>query len=70
MLASTFIGTGAYDQVYFVDLDENGNVYIVGQTLGTYPVENSGFNSHLGKQSINNLDNNLSNTIYSTPFGT
>lgn len=70
LLASTFLGTAAYDQVYFVDLDEDGNVYVVGQTLGTYPVENSGFNFPLGKQFIHKLDNNLSNTIYSTPFGT
>jgi gliding motility-associated-like protein len=70
LIASTFIGTNAYDQVYFVDLDENNDVYILGQTLGNYPVENAAFSTLSGKQFIHKLDNNLSTTIYSTIFGT
>lgn len=31
---STFFGTGFYDQTYFIDLDEDRNVYILGQTEG------------------------------------
>src|SRR5690606_20457914 len=36
-LAGTYVGTGAYDQTYLLDLDKSGNVYTVGQTLGNYP---------------------------------
>lgn len=69
ILASSFIGTNSYDQVYFVDLDRDGNVYLVGQTLGTYPIVNAVFSNANGKQFIHKLDNNLSTTIYSTAFG-
>ncbi|HEY0978682.1 MAG TPA: hypothetical protein VGE21_14520, partial [Flavobacteriales bacterium] len=33
LLASTFYGGSAYDQAYFVELDDVGSVYILGQTL-------------------------------------
>jgi gliding motility-associated-like protein len=70
IIRSTFIGTSQYDQVYFVDLDDENNVYILGQTLGNYPVQNAGFSSPNGKQFIHKLDNNLNTSIYSTVFGT
>ena len=68
--AATYMGTGSYDQVYFVDLDDNNDVYCVGQTLGSYPVQNAAFSTFNGNQFIHKLDNNLSSTIYSTVFGT
>lgn len=70
IVSGTFLGTNNYDQVYFVDLDENNNVYIVGHTLGNYPSVNAGFNQTNGKQFIHKLNNNLSQTIYSMKFGT
>jgi len=69
ILASTFIGTNSYDQVYFVDLDESDNVYVVGQTLGNYPVFSSLYSNTNGKQFIHKLNNDLNSTIYSTVFG-
>ena len=69
IISSTYIGTNDYDQVYFVDLDGENNVYLVGQTRGIYPVQNAGFSSPNGKQFIHKLNNNLSATIYSTVFG-
>lgn len=35
---SSFIGTTAYDQSFFVDQDNAGDVYVFGQTTGAYPV--------------------------------
>lgn len=71
LLGGTFLGTNNYDQVYFVDLDEENNVYIVGHTLGNYPSTNNvGFNQTNGKQFIHKLNNNLSQTFYSMKFGT
>lgn len=69
IIGSTYIGTNEYDQVYFVDLDEANNVYIVGQTRGVYPIQSASFSSPNGKQFIHKLNNNLSATIYSTVFG-
>ena len=37
-LGSTYIGTGSYDQCFFVQLDTQDAVYVVGQTHGSYPV--------------------------------
>jgi len=70
LITSSFIGTSSYDQVYFVDLDEDGNVYLLGQTLGSYPIVSAGFSNAGGKQFIHKMDNDLSTTIYSTTFGT
>ncbi|MEZ4775048.1 MAG: PKD domain-containing protein [Bacteroidia bacterium] len=73
LLASTYIGTASYDQVYLLDLDKDFNVYICGQSNGNYPILNppSGpvyFNSN-AKQFIVKLQNNLSAPIFSTVFG-
>lgn len=71
IIRGTFLGTNNYDQVYFVDLDEENNVYIVGHTLGNYTsTTNVGFNQPNGKQFIHKLNNDLSQTFYSMKFGT
>jgi gliding motility-associated-like protein len=67
--ASTFIGTAAHDQCFFSEIDAQNQVYLVGQTLGTYPVSNAAY-SHAGaNQFIQVLDNNLTTSIRSTTFG-
>ena len=38
-LASTYFGTGSYDQAYFIQLDEDDLIYIYGQTTGDMDVE-------------------------------
>jgi len=69
LIAATYIGTTDYDQAYQMDIDSNGNVYVVGQTRGAYPVtegprvdENSG-------QFVHKLTPDLSETLFSTVFG-
>src|SRR5690606_28521873 len=34
---ATFIGTSAYDQCFFVQIDVLGDVFLLGQTQGNYP---------------------------------
>lgn len=70
ILASTYIGTGAYDQVYFIQLDANNNVYVLGQSEGPYPVVGNVYNNPNSGQFIHKLTNDLSSTIWSTIFGT
>jgi gliding motility-associated-like protein len=70
----TYIGTAAYDQAYFVDLDENENIYITGQTRGNLPVVNSPFNNTpygnlSGGQYIVKLPPNLSSPVFLARFG-
>lgn len=35
ILSATYVGTSAYDQAYFVELDQQENPYVLGQSLGT-----------------------------------
>jgi gliding motility-associated-like protein len=74
VINGTFIGTNSYDQCYFVQLDLDYHVYVVGQTEGNYPIQavsgSTGIYSNPGsKQYIAKLSNDLSTTIYSTVFG-
>src|SRR5690606_8492834 len=38
ILHATFTGTANYDQVYFLDLNAREEVYVYGQTSGSFPV--------------------------------
>jgi gliding motility-associated-like protein len=70
LLASTYLGTTAYDQSFFVQLDLSGFVYVVGQTLGNYPVAPAWVYSNPNSgQFLHKLSNNLQNTIFSTRWG-
>ena len=34
---ATYVGTPGYDQAYFLQLDADGDAYLLGQTLGQFP---------------------------------
>ncbi|MDP5075462.1 MAG: hypothetical protein NWP82_03165, partial [Flavobacteriales bacterium] len=36
--SGTFVGTGEYDQVYFLQTDLNDNIYCLGQTTGSMSI--------------------------------
>jgi gliding motility-associated-like protein len=71
ILTSTYLGSGFYDQIYFVELDRNDNVYVFGQTTasGSFFIFNAPFNKPGGGQFITKFDPNLTNRIFSTAFG-
>lgn len=69
VLTSTYLGTGSYDQAYILDLDNNNNIYIFGQTLGAYPVSSGVYSNTGGRQFIHKLNNTLNATSFSTVFG-
>lgn len=69
LLKSTYIGTSGYDQCYGVQVDGNGNVYVMGQTTGAYPVVNAPFSNPNSAQFIHKLNNTFTSTYYSTVFG-
>ncbi|WP_181305234.1 PKD domain-containing protein [Rufibacter sp. XAAS-G3-1] len=70
IMAATFLGTSAYDQTYFLQLDATNNVYLFGQTLGNYPVTSGTYRNNNGRQFLHKLSNDLSATAWSTAFGT
>lgn len=66
----TFLGTGEYDQAYFVEIDrQDEDIYIVGQCRGSYPVIGNVYSNSGGKQFVHQLTPDLSATIVSTVFG-
>ena len=66
--SSTFIGTSDHDQCFFAEVDAQNDIYLIGQSLGHYPVSNAGYSS-VGNQFIQILSNDLSTSLRSTTFG-
>ncbi len=67
--ASTLMGSSKKDQVYFIDLDTEGNVYAVGQTKGQYPLVGNVYRNPGSGQFLHKFSPDLKNTIWSTVFG-
>ena len=70
LFSSTFIGTPAYDQSYFVQVDMNDDIYVIGQTEGSYPVSPACYNNPNSGQFIQKYTANLTSSIWSTVIGT
>jgi gliding motility-associated-like protein len=69
VLASTFIGTSAYDQCFFVQTDFANDIYFIGQSAGSMPVQNVQYSNAGSGHFVQKLNSNLSQVIYSTVFG-
>jgi gliding motility-associated-like protein len=69
LISSTFLGTADYDQAYFIDLDTFDNVYVLGQTMGQYPVSSDVYSNPLSGQFIHKLNADLDQSIFSTVVG-
>lgn len=69
LIATTFLGTSAFDQSYLLDLDKEGNVYVVGQSLGAYPIEGNVHSDPGTTQFLHKLNSSLTTTLFSTVFG-
>ena len=70
LAASSFIGTNEYDQCFFVQSDNNNDIFLVGQTTGTYPISLNTYNNPNSGQFLHKLDNTLSTTLMTTTLGT
>ncbi len=67
--ASTFVGTAGYDQCYFVQTDNKGDVFVVGQTTGNYPMTAGVYGTANSGQFVQKLSNDLGSSILSTSIG-
>lgn len=66
----SYIGTTNYDQAFFVEIDRNDNVFLLGQSRGgAFPVLNAAFSNPSSAQFIAKLSPNLSTLLNSTVFG-
>ena len=66
---STLLGTNVYDQVYFLQIDRNDKVYILGQTRGAITPSPNTYNNPNSGQFIMRLNNQLSAIEFQTVFG-
>ena len=69
LLQATYIGTSAYDQCFFIQLDTSGNIYVLGQTEGNYPMSANVYGQPSRGQFIQKIDSTLSTSLLSTTFG-
>lgn len=69
LISGTFVGTPQDDLVYFSDFDTEGNVYLLGQSDGDYPITSGIYSNPNSQQFIHKLSGDLSASIFSTQFG-
>jgi len=69
IINGTFLGTNRYDQGYFVEVDDEDLVYVLGQSLGSYVITADVYSNSGSKQFIHCFDNDISATEFSTVFG-
>ncbi len=67
---ASYIGTSNYDQAYFVEIDRDDNVFLLGQSEGgLFPVNNAPYVNPGSSQFVIKLDPTLSSNLNSTVFG-
>ncbi|ABG60948.1 PKD domain-containing protein [Cytophaga hutchinsonii] len=69
LLHATYVGTESYDQCFFIQLDALENIYILGQSLGDYPMSQGVYGKAKTGQFIQKLNPTLSQSLLSTTFG-
>lgn len=69
IINATFTGTAAFNQVYFIDLDADGNVYAYGQTSGAFPTTTGVYKNSNSGQFLQKFSPALSELKFSTVFG-
>lgn len=70
ILNATYLGTANYDQAFFVEIDRNDNVFVLGQSIGgAFPVLNATFVNPGSSQFIIKLNPELNQNLNSTVFG-
>lgn len=69
IISSAYIGTEQIDQIYGVQFDRKGFVYIMGQTRGVMAPINAEYSNPGSRQFIAKLQPDLSAYVYRTVFG-
>jgi len=71
VISGTYLGTGAYDQIYFADRDSDGNVYVLGQTesMGSELFFNANYGEAGQGMFITKFSPQLETAAFSTTFG-
>ena len=70
LLSGTYIGTSAYDQVYFAQSDDAGFIYTYGQTTGNMPITSGLYGQPNSGQFVTKFAPDLSSMEWNTTVGT
>ncbi|MBC7426743.1 MAG: gliding motility-associated C-terminal domain-containing protein [Bacteroidia bacterium] len=65
----SYFGTSAYDQVYFIEFDDNGKLYAAGQTEGNIPRTSKTYGKDNTSQFIVRYSNDFSTQSFATTIG-
>lgn len=66
----SYVGTPDYDQAFFVEIDRNDQVFLVGQSRnGMFPIFNSAYSNPNSGQFIAKLNEDLTVLVSATQFG-
>lgn len=71
---ATYVGKGGYDQIFFVELDRNDNIFVLGQSVGSagngyMPVTNAAYFNGNSSNFIVKFNTTLTTILNSTRFG-
>lgn len=69
VMSATFAGTNAFDQIYLVQLDSEGFVYVVGQSMGSMEITDGVYSNPNGKQFIRKYTADLGDMVWGTVIG-
>jgi CHU_C Type IX secretion signal domain/PKD domain len=69
VLSSTLTGGSGFNQIYFLDLNSNDEVYVYGQTQGNFPVSAGVYHNTNGGQFLQKFSSDLTTLHFSTVFG-
>lgn len=69
LLSSTYIGTAGLNQCFFVQTDLSNNVFVVGQTVGGFPISPGVYANPNSGQFIQKLSQDLTTSLLSTTIG-
>ncbi|WP_353717956.1 gliding motility-associated C-terminal domain-containing protein [Dyadobacter sp. 676] len=67
--ALTYLGTDKEDGAYLLDLDQAGQVYVYGLTMGSYPVSKGVYQNAKSGQFVHALNAALTQSLFSTVIG-
>lgn len=69
LVTGSYLGTTGYDQAYAIQIDSDGDVYVMGQSTGSYSVVGPVYSNPGSSQFIHKINPALTSTIWSTVIG-
>lgn len=69
LVASTYLGTTAVDNAAKIQIDESDNIYVLGRTMGDYPISTGVYSIAQGDVYIDKITPNLVTSLMSTRVG-